>query len=191
MHIHIHTVIHTYIHTLIYTLAACIDQDSENPAEQLNGSLSKIIGSCDFMVTPIHDPEWKNWSDGSEIKDAYVDYKARAFEEYLGRGWCRIEMFFNANVPVNKQRQKVLGGSLKEFMKTDKQRPHLLFGTREMEMNQEPIFLRALKDKDEFDKYDPRNGELSKEVDRLLLKNYVDELWELNEDLKVFLALEI
>jgi hypothetical protein len=68
MHTYVHThilaciqaYIHTYTHTHVRT--ACVNQDQPNPAEQLNGTLGQIIGCCDLMVTPIHDPDWKTWA---------------------------------------------------------------------------------------------------------------------------------
>jgi len=67
---------------------ACINQDSHNPAEQLNGSMGRIIGSCDVMITPVHDPMWKEWAGvggGKKVIDAFSDYGAMPFQEYLKR----------------------------------------------------------------------------------------------------------
>ena len=78
---------------------SCIDQDSHNPAEQLNGSMGRIIGSCDVMITPVHDPDWKVWAQaGDAVKlviDAFSDYKAIPFQEYLER--CALFSFDRPN----------------------------------------------------------------------------------------------
>lgn len=67
---------------------ACINQDSHNPAEQLNGSMGRIIGSCDVMITPVHDPMWQEWAHsggGKRVVDAFEDYGAIPFHDYLKR----------------------------------------------------------------------------------------------------------
>ena len=67
---------------------ACINQDSHNPAQQLNGSMGRIIGSCDVMITPVHDPDWEDWctdDDGCQIEDVFKDYRATPFRDYLSR----------------------------------------------------------------------------------------------------------
>jgi hypothetical protein len=170
-----------------------VDQDSKNPAEQLNGSLGRIIGSCDMMVTPIFDPYWRNWSsDSSEAspcasadvqRAAFKEYLAPSFIEYLERGWCRLEMFFNANMPLTAQRHRYFGGRLKEVM-LEKRRPHLVFGTREQELGEMPILLRALRD-DEFVRYHPAKGKLSNNKDTVIISAYVEELFKINKNLKV------
>lgn len=66
----------------------CINQDSSNPAKQLNGSMGRIIGSCDVMLTPIYDPDWKTWDPscgGCTIMDAFTDYRASPFQDYIRR----------------------------------------------------------------------------------------------------------
>jgi hypothetical protein len=167
-----------YIHT------ACINQDSANPAAQLNGSLGNIIGSCDLMVTPVHDPHWQRWSAaGDEINDALTDYKAPGFLEYLGRGWCRLEMFFNANIPTKAGREKLFSSKLRHIMAEEKRRPHLLFGTRERDLCTFPIVIRALLD-DEFEKFHPARGFFSDPRDAFVIEAYVKELLQINKGLR-------
>jgi hypothetical protein len=169
--------------TPLLICAACIDQDHPDPASQLTCSLSKVIGVCDFMVTPIYDPDWKDWSvDEEDSSDPYNNYKAEGFIEYLGRGWCRTEMFFSANVPVTEKRTKLFDGELKKFMFEEKCRPHLLFGTREKELNKLPIILPPLRP-DQFKDYDPRHGTFHEENDRKLIEQFVAELYEINAEL--------
>ena len=170
----------------LHTRTACIDQDSANPAEQLNASMGRIIGSCDVMCVPVHDPHWREWSVGGHhnIKDAFTDYSAKAFKEYLGRGWCRLEMFFNANVPLKAGRAKLFGGELKKIMMEEQRRPHLLFGTREKELDKMPIILRQLAD-EEFEKFHPGKGELFDKRDQIVINAYVEELFKINIKLMV------
>jgi hypothetical protein len=168
----------TRIHT--QSPAACINQDSPNPAEQLNGSMGRIIGSCDLMVTPVFDPDWKNWSSNlKEIKDAFTGYLAPGFVEYLGRAWCRLEMFFNSNVAINAGRSKLFGGRLRQFMLEEKRRPHLVFGTREQELGEMPLILRVLED-EEFSKYHPEKGSMFDKRDAVVIGAYVRELYKIN-----------
>jgi hypothetical protein len=184
---------YTYIYMDIY-IAACINQDSANPAMELNGSLGQIIGLCDMMVTPVHDNNWQEWSmlrdhvnkpiKIKEIKDAYEDYGAEPFAEYLARGWCRLEMFFNANMQLKAGREKLFGGKLKQVMEQEKRRPHLLFGTREKALNEMPIILRALRD-EEFVKYHPGEGDVVKQDDKTVINTYVEELFKINAKLRV------
>jgi hypothetical protein len=156
----------------MYALAACINQDCDNPAVQLKGSLGRVIGSCDMMVTPFYDPQWQARS--SEIPQAHTSggpdeveqdddefsfYDAPAFTDYLSRGWCRIEMFFNANIPMNPLRWKLFGGNLGRVMEQEKRRPHLVYGTREKDNGSMPVILPALRDH-LFTKYHPGRGDL-------------------------------
>jgi hypothetical protein len=196
---------HTHQH------AACINQDHPNPAEQLNGTLGSIIGSCDMMVTPMHDPTWREWSSESVSNSFYYPTSASTgthdgdscscslakassensrnvsnpFSEYLGRGWCRLEMFFNSNIPLSVQRAKLFGGELRRVMTEEKRRPHLVFGTREKELGEMPVILRAVA-RDEFEKYHPGTGYLFDERDRAVINAYVGELYKINTMLKVF-----
>jgi hypothetical protein len=149
-----------------------------------------IIGSCDLMVTPVHDPQWKEWcSSCIEINDAFSDYKAPGFTEYLGRGWCSLEMFLNANIPFDVARRKHLfGGELRQVMSEEMRRPHLLFGTRELELGQMPLILRALGDF-EFAKYNPSQGALTDERDAITISSYVEDLFQMNTNLKVLVGL--
>jgi hypothetical protein len=182
MYIYTHII---YIYTHGY-LAACIDQDSGNPAEQLNSSLGRIIGSCDLMVTPVHDPSWRSWSSSGdhEIRDVFQEYRAPEFLKYLERGWCRLEMFFNANIPVNTRREKLFSGKLQYVIAEEKRRPHLLFGTRERDLRAMPVVVGALGG-EEFEKYHPAKGQLSDARDFLVIGAYVKELFEINKDLMV------
>jgi hypothetical protein len=137
------------------------------------------------MVTPILDPNWRQWcTKDSKIQDAITDYKAEQFQRYLASGWCRLEMFFNANIKFKAERHKYFGGKLREVMIAKGQRPHLLFGTREMQTPGEmPIIMRHLED-DEFEKYHPGKGSLSNDDDRPVIGAYVNQLLEINENLK-------
>jgi hypothetical protein len=165
--------------------AACINQDSSNPAEDLDGALTRIIGSCDMMVTPIHDPDWRNWSIETQgINDPFHEYRAPDFVQYLGRAWLRLEMFLNANMPFSLTRHRLFGGALHDVVAREKRRPHLIFGTREKEQGEMPIILPALNDHD-FEDYNPAKGTVTDPRDFKIINAYVEELLKNNRNLKV------
>jgi hypothetical protein len=188
-HAYIHTYIQIYKDKYIYThesTTACVNQDG-NPAEQLNCSLAKVIGSCDIMVTPIHEENWQTWSKGAgEIRDALTEYISEPFREYLSRGWCRLEMFFNANVPLKRelQRHKMFDGKLRQVMKAEGKRPHLLFGTRELMLEQEEPVLLRVSDVDFF-KYHPggEDAVTREQSNKNVIRGYVEELYSINGNL--------
>jgi hypothetical protein len=143
------------------------------------------------MVTPVHDPEWRKWSvrpDGTMtgIDDAFADYKAHQFQDYLDRGWCRLEMFFNAYMPFRTARAKLFGGRLEQIMSEESRRPHLVFGTRELERREMPVILRALRE-DEIEAWKPENGSLHPDS-RPELQKHMKELFETSQILKVHMA---
>ena len=53
----------------------CVDQDLENPADELN-ELHEIIAQCDVLLTPVHDPMHAEWELPTTIMDWYKEYKA-------------------------------------------------------------------------------------------------------------------
>ena len=79
----------------------CMDQNG-NPAGELK-QLDMIMQICDCVFTPIHDPDWQSWELGT-VLDIYEDYKSKLWNEgeysYVNRGWCRVEMFYAANIPL-------------------------------------------------------------------------------------------
>jgi hypothetical protein len=172
----------------MHILAACINQDSPNPAEQLNFGLRRIIGSCDFMVTPIFDPEWMAWSsklDATTQRSYWEleDYKAPGFQDYFSRAYIRLDMFFNANMPVDKRRAKLFGGRLRNEI-SEGRRPHLVFGTRELESGSMLVFMPPLQD-DRLEKYHPTKGNYFSSNDAVYISAQVEELCKINASLRV------
>jgi hypothetical protein len=147
-----------------------------------------------MMLLPIVDSCPQSWSVDThsgtvkEIKDAFSDYRAPAFIEYLERGWCRLEMFFNAHMPIISRRKKLFCGPLRRVMEEEGRRPHLLFGTREKERGEAPMILRALRD-DEFSRFHPAHGDLHKVTDKEIIGAYVQQLCKININLRVRAAL--
>ncbi len=80
----------------------CIDQDG-NPAGELK-MLDKIVEISDCIFTPIYDPDPTSWKLPPFINNMYKEYASPAWigtpHSYLNRGWCRVEMFYAANIPL-------------------------------------------------------------------------------------------
>ncbi len=80
----------------------CIDQDG-NPAGELK-MLDKIVEISDCIFTPIYDPDPTSWKLPPFINNIYKEYNSPAWigtpHSYLNRGWCRVEMFYAANIPL-------------------------------------------------------------------------------------------
>ena len=163
-----------------------------NPAAELNDKLARIIGMCDVILTPIVDPNWKEWAGASDIDpvnadklgtdgDIFSKYGAKAWGEYSGRAWCRLESFFAANCPLvapPEDRAGLLGGPPSEAL-LSAQRTHLIFGSREAELGLLPVVLPRLAD-EMFSRYDPRKGQLTSSGDMEKIEGYVVELCRIN-----------
>jgi hypothetical protein len=148
----------------------CMDQDG-NPAGELK-QLDEIVRCCDCIFTPIHG--MAEMSD--TIYDYYRDYKAAAWNAplygYTSRGWCRVEMFYAANIPLaigSAHRLSKLRAALK-FHTSRGVRPHLLYGTRE-ELGS-PIVLPPLQNF-YFDLLNPIEGNVTMDADRAKIAELV------------------
>jgi hypothetical protein len=64
-----------------------------------------------------------------------------------------------------------------------RRRPHLIYGTRELQLGLEPPILRKLED-DEFGLYHPGRGYLFDHKDAAVIGGYVDELFQINANLR-------
>jgi hypothetical protein len=124
----------------------CMDQDG-NPAGELK-QLDEIVRCSDCIFTPIHG--MAEFPD--IISDLYRDYKVAAWNGhvygYTDRGWCRVEMFYGANIPLavfaNSDRFDKFGAGLKKLAMQGV-RPHLIYGTREVSENTPPKMLPPLQ----------------------------------------------
>jgi hypothetical protein len=113
----------------------CIDQ-SQDPAGELK-QLNKIVESMDCILTPIFDPDFDKWELNDVYRGMFEAYEAQSWKvgnyAYLNRAWCRMEMFYAANIPLRRdsalRAQKFVGGQ--HFAIISGRRPHILYGTRE------------------------------------------------------------
>lgn len=167
-------------HCYIWLDYGCIDQDGD-PAGELK-LLDKIVQVCDCIYTPIHDPKSSSWSYPPMMNNFYEDYGATAWKgqpnSYLNRAWCRVEMFYAANIPLmdddHGERLKKMSNGL-AFHRKEGRRPHFLFGTKEVDNFLSPFCLPPLQNT-WLERYHPEKGFLSYESNREVITRLVDEL---------------
>jgi len=159
----------------------CINQDASACLELK--MLDKIIGVCDLIITPIYDSSGKfKWYDQiSTVSNWYDQYGSPSWNQgrhsYLARGWCRLEMFYAANIPLehnSHERIAKLNAGLLSSAKAGR-RPHLLYGSCEEKLNAPILILPPLQNS-WFDRYNPMEGSLTKEEDRASIKFLVENL---------------
>lgn len=129
--------------------------------------LPEIIMLCDCMFTPICDPYWSEWHyPPSGISNIYEDYRAALWnvgeDAYVNRAWCRLEMCLAAHVPPlpnAPQRIACLAQGLRTHLLLGK-RPHLLFGHKELCLNQLPQTVPPLA-RNLLAQYHPTHGRCS------------------------------
>jgi hypothetical protein len=158
----------------------CIDQDNGDPAEQLK-YLDKIMQVCDCIFTPIYDGHHKDWNFPSNEDNIFDAYKSQAWNghplSYMNRSWCRIEMFYAANIPIledNDERKNRMTAELRAHREKGK-RPHIIYGTKDFAALRLPQVLPPLPNA-YFDLYHPEKGHLTNETDITVITRLVNEL---------------
>lgn len=175
-------------HCYIWLDYGCIDQNAD-PAGELK-LLDKIVMISDCIFTPIHDTDSEAWELSKSVDDWFKEYKSSAWNgnqfSYLNRGWCRIEMFYAAHVPIlpdlELRGRKFRAGFA--FQRDEGRRPHLIYGTKQFQENLPPIILPPLQ-YSYFDQYHPEKGCLTKESDRIHIQHLVEELQQYIKEVKV------
>ncbi len=167
----------------------CIDQDG-NPGGELK-LLDKTIQVCDCLFSPLFDQEHKS-------KEYYArswtnvlrEYESQSWNgsksSYLNRGWCRVEMFYAANIPLledSESRLSRMAAGLK-LQKEEGRRPHVMFGSGERAARIPPIVLPPLQNS-YFEEFHPEKGHLTKETDREIIKRLVQDLQPYMKKVKV------
>jgi hypothetical protein len=155
----------------------CMDQDG-NPAGELK-QLDEIVRNADCIFTPIHGEDRRPL--GVTINNWYDDYLAAAWNEgpysYTQRGWCRVEMFYAANIPVIDDRlraERCFQHGFKVHV-LNGVRPHLLYGTSESKRLTAPIILPPMQNSF-YDKLDPLKGNLTVPSDRAKIEELYESL---------------
>ena len=153
----------------------CMDQDG-NPAGELK-QLDEIVRCCDCIFTPIVGM--------AEVPDLvynyYKDYKVTAWNApqygYTSRGWCRVEMFYAANIPlkcIQVDRKNMMAAGLKiQVLKGV--RPHMIYGTLEDSKSLQPVMLPPLQNS-YFSQLNPADGHVSVAADKVKVAELVTQL---------------
>ena len=155
----------------------CMDQDG-NPAGELK-QLDEIMRNADCIFTPIFGED--RTPRGVGIYNWYDDYLAAAWNEgpysYTQRGWCRVEMFYAANIPVLDDRlraERCFQHGFKVHV-LNGVRPHLLYGTSESKQLRAPIILPPMQNSF-YDQLDPLKGNLTVLSDRAKIHELYESL---------------
>ena len=175
----------------------CINQDKD-PAGELK-QLNKIIELCDCILTPIYEDNTSlsAWSLSKSNHSWFEDYKAAAWNSgpysYLNRAWCRVEMLYAANIPIipkqsNENRLRKFEGGLKVRLNGG-ERPHILFGTKQLVENYPLIFVQPLQHT-WLEKYEPRRGCVTKQTDKQKIDTLMKALSSYIDDKKAVEGLE-
>lgn len=157
----------------------CINQDG-NPAAELK-QLDLIIKTSDFILTPIHDDQDGSWQLSSSYDNLLESYEAVAWQKYLTRGWCLIEMLYAANIPLKdnaaaEARLAMVNGPGMKSALLSNRRPHFLFGTRESRLLADSHCLPPLQNSF-FTRYNPvAHGETSDADDKEKIRQLVLQL---------------
>lgn len=161
----------------------CINQDG-NPAGELE-QLDKIVQVCDCIFTPVVDHKHASWSFPASVTNFFDQYRAPLWNEgphaYLNRGWCRVEMLYAANIPVQKnenpdvERHTMFEAGL-AYHCSKNRRPHFLYGTKEYEgVEVAPLILPPLQHS-YLTNYHPLQGNLSVASDMQHIETLIAEL---------------
>lgn len=165
--------------TYVWIDYGCINQDG-NPAGELK-QLDAIMKVSDVMLTPIWDPQHRQWNKPASIGNWLLDYKAQGFQHdvqgYVNRAWCRMEMYFAAHVPLSdvqilKCENDLFAAGTKTAISL-RRRPHILYGSKESENGDSLIFLPAMQDT-YLSETSPMQGHLTNEDDRQRIKDLMD-----------------
>lgn len=115
----------------------CINQDG-NPAGELK-QLDEIIRHCDLIFTPIFDEHPDAWDIPPGWINMYTQYLSPNWSSgktygYVNLGWCRVEMFYAANIPTTNSLERIerFAAGLKYHHASNGVRPHVLYGSKDV-----------------------------------------------------------
>lgn len=151
----------------------CINQNG-NPASRLK-SLATLMEYCDCMFTPIVDNS--SWVLEHTPNGLYKDYLAEGFAEYLGRAWCRLELWYMSSIPMSNyslNKLKRTSSSLRNALFA-KRRPHYVFGSKEYREDENPLCFPPLLNSF-FEEFLPCNGLVSRHRDLKKIEQLVKDL---------------
>jgi len=154
---------------------ACIDQDDHLLKLKGISSLNAVIERCDILLTPLVDLDWRKRRIPDKCPGGsswFEEYSSPAFEEYKSRGWTRLEFLTAATAPLHKENvsyYELLGRKRLEW------RPHLIYGTRELEKGIAPLVLPPLRNSF-FHRFNPLEGDFCSSSDTHAVKTLLDNL---------------
>ena len=164
-------------HCYVWLDYGCLNQDTD-PTAEMGGRLDQVIGFCDCLFSPIYGI---NQNTASAVNNFYDGYQVISWNGNVGytkKAWCRLEMFYAANIPITLNtpaRVSKFRHGLYHHA-SNNVRPHLLYGTSEMENLQQPKLLPPLQNSF-YDQLDPLKGLLTNEAhDRPKIKQLVELL---------------
>jgi len=171
----------------------CIDQDFAYRFDPR--TFARSIDVCDIILTPIYDEAtsfpWLHVLDHPDANKINLDdlYGSPGWNQgdysYLNRAWCRLEMFYAANIPPPRSdpsRIRQFKAALLASVQAGR-RPHLLYGSCEQKTGN-PIRILPPIQNTWFKRFNPVNGKLTKETDRKVVHTLVDELLPLMKFVK-------
>eukprot|EP00607_Mallomonas_marina_P011047 CAMPEP_0182424748 /NCGR_PEP_ID=MMETSP1167-20130531/10997_1 /TAXON_ID=2988 /ORGANISM="Mallomonas Sp, Strain CCMP3275" /LENGTH=371 /DNA_ID=CAMNT_0024604785 /DNA_START=573 /DNA_END=1688 /DNA_ORIENTATION=+ len=139
--------------------------------------------SCsDCMFTPVVDTNHSMWeypSDG--FSDLYKEYPSPSWRAdrygYMNRSWCRLEMFYAINIPVNPYDPNRHDKFVTEFKSLilNGIRPHFLYGSKEMSCEADLFVLPPLSNSMLTD-LDPTLGHCTAEEDEPVIEALLVDL---------------
>ncbi len=91
-------------------------------------------------------------------------------------GWCRLEMVYAANIPliISQSRLQYFQLHFRQLI-TNGVRPHILFGSRELQNNISPLVLPSFQNSF-IEELHPKNGRFLVESDRYRVTQLMVEL---------------
>ena len=157
----------------------CLNQNNCLTPE-LGEDLIHIIRHSDCLFTPIADERHIR-----RLSHSYKDYEAKSWISqdmgYIHRAWCRLEMFYAANIPLETTHERSLHFQKQLRMShQNRVRPHFVYGRSEANQNLPPVTLPPLKNIS-FTELDPRQGLITHAEDLEVINKYVEKLLPMME----------
>ena len=158
----------------------CLNQNMD-PVSELE-QLDKIIECSDAIFTPVVDSN-PYWVYPQSDFDVFRDYEAKSWYEgphaYVNRGWCRLEMFYAANIALIDDtaivKRHTLFADILQVHHMESFRPHFVYGTKELNEKRPPLVLNPLQHT-HLTNYHPAKGYFSKDSDKQLIAQLMEDL---------------
>jgi hypothetical protein len=160
----------------------CLDQNG-NPALELKSLLHDIVRVSDCIFTPIFDQNHQDWDMPLKVHNLIEQFPSQQWNgdsySYRNRGWCRVEMFYAASIPLlaesetEVRRNRMTAGLA--IHRENGRRPQFLYSSKQEFLTHPPVVLPPLLYY-YLDQYHPEQGNFTEENDRAVIKRLVSEL---------------